>query len=420
MQLFQKLKVLLWLLSLTAHSQDLVSSDSWTLGSGSVAGFTLNGSSSENIRELGISPHGQESVLWKAIPDAGGNASGGWQTDWFAIDRTKMYRFSVWIKKTNSNDGTTYFGCYSNDVLTLSGAVNPNPYFWAGDLPALNKWYLLVGYVHAYNDPSTINHGGIYDIETGAKVFSITDFKFSTSATSAAHRAYLYYDVNINDRQFFYGPQVHQVDKPYNESNWFQGNAFFNRKVSVGTASPYSSTTLHLKSDADSPWSFVSEAKSNSRIIGLSHDGANGMVSVSYFGDIGFSPLQFRTSNIPRMTIDVNGNIGVGTISPSEKLTVHGTIYGKEVKVDLSVPGPDYVFENDYNLPSLQELQKFIDRYKHLPEIPSAKEMESNGIELGVMNMLLLKKIEELTLYVIELKKENEKQDEVIQHLQRK
>ncbi len=103
-----------------------------------------------------------------------------------------------------------------------------------------------------------------------------------------------------------------------------------------------------------------------------------------------------------------SGNVGIGTSAPNQKLTVNGTIYGKEVKVDLSVPGPDYVFEKSYALPSLEEVKSYIDENKHLPEVPSAKEMEKNGINLSEMNMLLLKKVEELTLYVIELKKENE------------
>ncbi|NBW35936.1 MAG: hypothetical protein EBR30_13115, partial [Cytophagia bacterium] len=101
-----------------------------------------------------------------------------------------------------------------------------------------------------------------------------------------------------------------------------------------------------------------------------------------------------------------NGNIGVGTTSPNQKLTVNGTIYGKEVKVDLQVPGPDYVFEPTYQLPSLTEIENYIKANKHLPEVPSAKEMETNGINLSEMNMLLLKKVEELTLHLIELKKE--------------
>ncbi|HRB72612.1 MAG TPA: hypothetical protein PK776_12270, partial [Flavobacterium sp.] len=66
----------------------------------------------------------------------------------------------------------------------------------------------------------------------------------------------------------------------------------------------------------------------------------------------------------------------------------------------------DYVFESDYNLPTLQQVEKHIKEKGHLKDIPSAKEVEENGIELGEMNKLLLQKVEELTLYIIEMNKE--------------
>lgn len=105
-----------------------------------------------------------------------------------------------------------------------------------------------------------------------------------------------------------------------------------------------------------------------------------------------------------------NGNVGIGSTNPDAKLTVKGTIHAEEVKIDLNVPGPDYVFDASYNLPSLEELNAYIKINRHLPEVPSACAMEENGVNLGEMNMILLKKVEELTLYVIELKKEGDKQ----------
>ncbi len=103
-----------------------------------------------------------------------------------------------------------------------------------------------------------------------------------------------------------------------------------------------------------------------------------------------------------------NGSMGIGTTIPDAKLTVKGNIHAEEVKVDLSVPGPDYVFKEGYDLKSLEEVQIYIKTHGHLPNIPSAKEMEDSGVQLGVMNMKLLEKIEELTLYSIEQKKEIE------------
>ncbi|WP_443938780.1 hypothetical protein [Pedobacter sp. MW01-1-1] len=100
------------------------------------------------------------------------------------------------------------------------------------------------------------------------------------------------------------------------------------------------------------------------------------------------------------------GNVGIGTTNPSEKLSVNGKIKAKELKIE-PLGWSDYVFDEGYKITSLIDLEKFIKLNKHLPEVPSAKEVESNGIEVGEMNKLLLKKIEELTLYMIEMKKEN-------------
>jgi len=103
------------------------------------------------------------------------------------------------------------------------------------------------------------------------------------------------------------------------------------------------------------------------------------------------------------MSLLPSGNVGIGTTTPDAKLAVKGNIHAEEVKVDLSVPGPDYVFKEGYDLKSLEEVQNYIKKEGHLPNIASAEDMEANGIELGEMNMRLLEKIEELTLYVIKL-----------------
>ena len=97
------------------------------------------------------------------------------------------------------------------------------------------------------------------------------------------------------------------------------------------------------------------------------------------------------------------GNVGIGTSSPDAKLTVKGQVHAQEVKVDLGgALAPDYVFAKEYKLQSLEEIKAFIEKNRHLPEVPSAKEMEADGINLGEMNLLLLKKVEELTLYILQ------------------
>ena len=101
------------------------------------------------------------------------------------------------------------------------------------------------------------------------------------------------------------------------------------------------------------------------------------------------------------MAIKANGDVGIGTSTPREKLSVNGKIRAKEIKVETA-NWPDYVFEEGYKVGTLEELESYIKANKHLPEIPSAKEVQANGVELGEMNKLLLKKIEELTLYLID------------------
>ncbi|WP_422079419.1 hypothetical protein [Ulvibacterium sp.] len=101
------------------------------------------------------------------------------------------------------------------------------------------------------------------------------------------------------------------------------------------------------------------------------------------------------------------GNVGIGTstIPNGYRLAVDGKVISEEVKVQLSGDWPDYVFSEDYTLPTLEEVQKHIQEHGHLPNIPSAQEMEENGVELGIMNMKLLEKIEELTLYILNQEK---------------
>ncbi|SNT14173.1 hypothetical protein SAMN05421640_2484 [Ekhidna lutea] len=127
--------------------------------------------------------------------------------------------------------------------------------------------------------------------------------------------------------------------------------------------------------------------------------------SVSANNDgITFQKTNTEINNL--MVIDEDGKVGIGTSNPDELLTVNGEVHAREVRVDLNVPGPDYVFEPSYKLPSLEDLEKYINKNKHLPYIPSAKKMEEEGISVGENQMGLLRTVEELVLHQIEMQKQ--------------
>jgi hypothetical protein len=136
---------------------------------------------------------------------------------------------------------------------------------------------------------------------------------------------------------------------------------------------------------------------------------------------IGQSFIRFLPNNAAMEfnTTDNNGNthrgamflkaglLGIGTTNPTERLSVNGNIRAKKLIISQQ-NWSDYVFYKNYKLRPLNELEKYIQKYQHLPDVPSTKVVQSKGINVGDTQALLLKKIEELTLYIIELNSEVE------------
>jgi len=115
-----------------------------------------------------------------------------------------------------------------------------------------------------------------------------------------------------------------------------------------------------------------------------------------------------------------NSYVGIGTTSffdgtDTYALSVKGNVRANRVKVYTT--WADYVFEDNYELPTLNEVETYINENGHLKDIPSAAEVEAKGIELGEMNKLLLQKVEELTLYMIDQNKINAQQTQQIEEL---
>ena len=184
--------------------------NTWTIGNGSVSFFNQNGDTAENVRINGVGPFDKNAVLWQCVNDAASDADGGWNSATIPVDKTASYRYAVWVKRIGGQDGYTYHG--TQNVVNLDGSPNGNPYFWAGILPSLDTWYLMVGMIH----PASYTGGysgisGVYDT-AGNKVISGTDFKWSSTTVDAYFRSYLYYATNTNTSQYFYNPTVQKID----------------------------------------------------------------------------------------------------------------------------------------------------------------------------------------------------------------
>ncbi|MBC7937739.1 MAG: hypothetical protein H7Y86_20510, partial [Rhizobacter sp.] len=121
-------------------------------------------------------------------------------------------------------------------------------------------------------------------------------------------------------------------------------------------------------------------------------------------GTTGNMPIALYTNNANRVFILGNGNVGIGTDNPTYKLSVNGNVRSKEVVVESI--WADYVFDKNYKLKSLNEVEQFIEEHNHLPGIPSAKEIQQYGLNVGELQTKMMEKIEELTLYIIDLKKQ--------------
>ncbi|AOW20092.1 fibronectin type III domain-containing protein [Urechidicola croceus] len=138
---------------------------------------------------------------------------------------------------------------------------------------------------------------------------------------------------------------------------------------------------------------------SNSAIVTTSETGSGG---------IPYTDLNANLDTVDWTTNELfaNGNVGIG-INPQAgySLAVAGNIIAEEVRVALQGNWPDYVFEKNYNLPSLLEVENYINKHGHLENIPSAYDTKTNGISVGEMNAKLLRKVEELTLYIIQQEK---------------
>ncbi len=377
----------------------------------------------------------------------------------FSFDaRGDSYSYSFWVKSSEPNDETSariiqawdgsssyaisvqvrydLFGCYIYDITSINSVLlsNPSAEVWDG------AWH-FVAFVCNTN-VLTLYLDGSYYTQTN---ISIT----GTTETSSQ----LQFGNNYNNNRHFKGniEQVAiwsraiteaEISQLYNSGNGLPYSQWGTPPVAL-TGGEISPETLTINSgESPETISSVSDASGGNGTYTyqwqLSTDGStfsdiSGATGTSYTAPVLTQNTWYRRkvtdgasaeaySNVSVIEVITSGGeclwnenagyiyrnskVSINTISdPGDyTLAVNGKIRAKEIKVDTD--WADYVFDTDYRLKTLEEIESFIKENKHLPEIPTAQDVEKGGVDLGEMNMLLLKKVEELTLYIINQQKE--------------
>lgn len=211
-----------------AAPKGFINTDAWASGqTSSVSGYGANETTgTENARVTATDPWGDTSVVWETRASGDGNNDGGWNTDWYNIDRTKLYRFSVWMRRTSSSaGGTFYFGLYGTGgtwgvLRNDNGSNEGNPYWECAGVGGYtqNQWYLYVGHCYPAGSTYTGRHpdSGYY-LPDGTK-FNWggcnvgNDVKMLSDTTQLLHRTYHFYCGDSTTRLQFAYPRIDVCD----------------------------------------------------------------------------------------------------------------------------------------------------------------------------------------------------------------
>ena len=194
--------------------KSLVDYSTWVIGGGSAPGWSANGEASANWIMKGINPWGVEDVMWTGrFNDTASDADGGFNGGTVTLDPTKHHRYSIWIRREVSGNGTWYFGCNGGQTENLSGTANTNPYFYSSSSTMSNQWFLLVGYLYAAGTTvEAYTDDGAYYVDGSKPISSLSSFRMKAGSTVNSLRAYLYYSTNTSTIQQFYRPRIDPMD----------------------------------------------------------------------------------------------------------------------------------------------------------------------------------------------------------------
>jgi hypothetical protein len=272
------------------------------------------------------------------------------------------------------------------------------------DRMALNSsGYLGIGTI----DPETKLHvkGGDIKINdsfpflyfTPTDIGANSGIRFNDQTTPASPAGYMIYNYSQSAFKIFHGE---------NSSSGL--NLDINHKLGLGLDVPAGKMHIKYNSGTGNPHLMLEEASStDGGRITFKNAGTTKFWDLWGYPDptnanANFNIYYSGLGNI--LSIQGNGNVGIGTTTPDNKLDVLGVIRANEIIVETG--WADYVFENNYALKDLNEVEKYINENKHLPNVPSAKEIQEKGAHVAELMTKMMAKIEELTLYTIKQQKE--------------
>lgn len=186
----------------------------WHTGTGNDGKYLMMGTNAENERDVAESPFNMPDVVWKCISTANSNIDGGFEAVNIPIYNTYTYRYSIWVKQMQK-DGYITFGCDPN-TMEVGTEVVSDGIFWAGDVPEINKWYLLVGYINGSEDNTGAKKdSGVWDPETGRRILNINNFKtfkYRSTDETQSYRCWQSYALGVGTEVQFWGQRMDICD----------------------------------------------------------------------------------------------------------------------------------------------------------------------------------------------------------------
>lgn len=312
------------------------------------------------------------------------------------IENSNIYAYSEAIFINVGNAAMNNYGKIRNCYFEISNPTTLNTLNWSGDTGAGTVGSGSESMWECTNNKSNkpLAYPSLTHINVRNQFFTLVDHSVATNESN----------VEINNR----GNTT--IGSPLVLNNTLTlNNKSADPSSSTNGTMYYNTTSNTIKGFQNGSWKNIltdaDVASVTSSTWGLS---GNDVVNESnnFIGTKSAQSLIFKTSSTEALRITAQGNIAIGTTDPKGyRLAVNGDALFTKVKVKSYGTWPDYVFNKNYKLASLIEIEKYIELHKHLPGVPSAKQIESDGIDVASQQTTLLQKVEELTLYIIELNK---------------